>query len=86
MDSDRPQLSRVFTGQHLDDQSHYQKEREESIGEDRIGDSQSSPLADLEKGNDGHDVEAPLEKIRSSKSAKDPDLVRIVSDLRQLHS
>ena len=33
-----------------------------------------------------HDVEAPLEKARSSRSVKDPDLVRISSSPRRLHS
>ena len=33
-----------------------------------------------------HDVEAPLEKARSSRSVKDPDLVRFSSSLRRLHS
>ena len=97
MDSNQPRLSGVFTGQHLDDQSHYHKERGEAVQEWQIGESQSYPLASLENGNDGmsqstiaeeptenregivneHDVEAPLEKPRSSRSVKDPDLVLI---------
>lgn len=99
IDSNQPRLSRVFTGQYLDDQSHYQKERGEAVREGRTGESQPHLLVDLENRNgrvsqstgaeehaenregivNEHDVEAPLEKVRSTRSAKDPDLVRIAS-------
>ena len=106
MNSNQPRLSGVFTGQHLDDQSHYQKERGETAREGQTGESQSYALVDLENEIDRasqstsaeeptenregivneHDVEAPLEKARSSRSVKDPDLVRIDSGLRQSYS
>ena len=102
-ESDQPRLSQVFTGQHLDDQSHYQKEHGEAVREERTGESQPYLSVDLEK-RDGrvspststkehaesreafvneHDVEAPLENVRSTRSVKDPDLVRIALGLHQ---
>ena len=97
--SNRPQLSRVFSGQHLDDQSHSQKEHGKAVREGRTGESQPHLLVDLENRNgrvsqstgaekhaenregikNEHDVEAPLEKVRRTRSVKDPDLVRIAS-------
>lgn len=101
--SSRLRVSRVFTGQHLDDHAHYHKEgrQVDKQGKPRTTDSSSS--FDSEKGDDDvsrstahreqidftdfregianeHDVEAPLEKVRSTKS-KDPDLVCIVPKL-----
>ena len=102
-ESNQPRLSQVLTGQHLDDQSHYQKEHGEAAREERKGESQPYLFVDLEK-RDGRvspststeehaesreayvneqDVEAPLEKVRSTKSVKDPDLVRIALGLHQ---
>ncbi|KAL8796809.1 MAG: hypothetical protein Q9195_000892 [Heterodermia aff. obscurata] len=52
--SDQPRFSQVFTGHHLDDdQSHYQKEHGQALGEERLGELQSFPLDDLEYGHDG---------------------------------
>ena len=97
---DRPQISRVFTGQHLDDHSTYHGRDSRIVNnDDSIGDEESDlservsreeneelgeklPSETVEVRNgvaNVRDLEAPLEKKQSSKSAKakDPNLVSI---------
>ncbi|KAL9596046.1 MAG: hypothetical protein Q9219_006062 [cf. Caloplaca sp. 3 TL-2023] len=94
---DKPQLTRVFSGQHLDDHSVYHGPGSVHGSEDAAGDEESD-LSDRdsreenEKTNpnepegavdtrdrvlNARDLEAPLEKKQSAKSAKakDPNLV-----------
>ncbi|KAL8683100.1 MAG: hypothetical protein Q9186_000914 [Xanthomendoza sp. 1 TL-2023] len=93
----RPQLSRVFSGQHLDDYSIYHGRASVQIdgGDDHLADEESDLAEEVakeenkelaEKLSEGavevrngvanvRDLEVPLEKKQSSKSAKDPNLV-----------
>ncbi|KAL8845957.1 MAG: hypothetical protein Q9221_008919 [Calogaya cf. arnoldii] len=93
----RPQLYKVFSGQHLDDQSTYHARHSvsENREDDRTADEDSDlseasvkeddkeargqPFNETEEPQNGsadlRDLEAPLEKKKSSKSVKDPNLV-----------
>lgn len=93
--SSPPRLSRVFTGHHLDDQSHYHQDDDRRDGGGARSVAHSGSSVDIEKEDDQasrgtaaeedaeamehtvneHDVEAPLEKIRTTRSVRDPDLV-----------
>lgn len=86
----QPRLSRVFSAQHIDDHSHYHSYGEHHDQQSESTSSDDSDCAeeverekDRETGDgelrDGvvneRDVEAPLEKTKSSRSVKDPNLV-----------
>ncbi|KAL8759658.1 MAG: hypothetical protein Q9199_000619 [Rusavskia elegans] len=93
----RPELSKVFSSYHLDDQSTYyardslSEPREDHCTADEESDLSEStvkeedkearglPFEDTAASNHGsanpYDLEAPIEKKQSSKSAKDPNLV-----------
>ncbi len=86
----QPRLSRVFSAQHLDDHSdyhshgeHYNQQLEPTSNDDSDSAEEGEREKDRETDNgelrDGitneRDVEAPLEKTKSSRSIKDPNLV-----------
>lgn len=86
----QPLLSRVFSAQHIDDHSNYHSYGEHHDQQLQPTTSDDSDFAedvesekDRETGNgelrdrvvNERDVEAPLEKTKSSRSTKDPNLV-----------
>lgn len=88
---DRPWISKVFTGQHLDDYSTYQsgEEYEESDMSERVSREENQELGEklpeeTVEVRDGirnvRDLEAPLEKKQSTRSikTKDPNLVSMI--------
>ena len=102
---DRPAATRVFTGQHLDDQSTYHnRESIVQTAHNELGSQESSSSVELrsekleevgekvpegargdQQGTtNGKDVEAPLEKKESRKSAKDANLVGNSSPCKSL--
>ncbi|KAL8665668.1 MAG: hypothetical protein Q9168_007651 [Polycauliona sp. 1 TL-2023] len=88
--TNRPTLSKIFSGQHLDDQSTYhardsvsEKGTDILTADEGSDSSERIPSEDKEaRGQQSEetngraqDLEAPLEKKQSSKSVKDPNLV-----------
>lgn len=86
----QPRLSRVFSAQHIDDYSHYHsygEHQDQQLQPTTSDDSDFAEDVEIEKDRepgDGElrdrvvnerDVEAPLEKTKSSRSTKDPNLV-----------
>ena len=83
---EQQRISRVFSAQHFDDSSHYhaanervnadpEKQSDEGSSSSEISEKIDQAEGERESTVNERDVEVPLEKIKSSKSVHDPNLV-----------